>query len=65
MEKNFLIQTARAVNFTESEGSPVGSDGNESAYNVGDSASMLGSRRPPGEGHGNPLQYSCLEKSMN
>ena len=51
MEKNFLTQTARAVNFTKSEGSPVGSDGNESAYNVGDSALIPGSRRPPGEGH--------------
>ena len=32
---------------------------------MGDSASIPGSRRPSGEGHGNPLQYSCLENSMN
>ena len=29
--------------------------------NVGDAVSIPGSRRPPREGNGNPLQYSCLE----
>ena len=33
----------------------------ESAYNVGDLGSIPGLGRPPGGGHGNPLQYSCLE----
>ena len=33
--------------------------GKESTYNVGDMGSIPG--RSPGEGHGNPLQYSCLE----
>ena len=33
----------------------------ESACNVGDRGSIPGSRRSPGEGNGNPLQYSCLE----
>ena len=37
------------------------SDGKESTYNVGDLDSMLGLGRTPGGGHGNPLQYSCLE----
>ena len=32
---------------------------------MGDSASIPESRRPLGEGHGNPLQYSCLENSKN
>ena len=32
-----------------------------SAYNAGDPGSILGSGRSPGEGNGNPLQYSCLE----
>ena len=32
-----------------------------SAYNVGDLGSIPGSGRSPGEGNGNPLQYSCLE----
>jgi len=43
---------------------PGGSDGKESAYNVGDPGSIPGSGRYPGEGNGNPLQYSCLENSM-
>ena len=38
-----------------------GSDGKESVCNTGDSSSIPGSERPPGEGNGNPLQYSCLE----
>ena len=33
--------------------------------NVGDLGSIPGSGRSPGEGNGNPLQYSCLEDSMN
>ena len=37
-----------------------GSDSKESAYNVGDLGSIPGSERTPGEGNGNPLQYSCL-----
>ena len=37
-----------------------GSDGKASAYNAGDPGSIPGSGRSPGEGNGNPLQYSCL-----
>ena len=37
------------------------SAGKESAYNVGDPSSILGLGRSPGEGIGDPLQYSCLE----
>ena len=44
---------------------PGGSDGRESAYNARDPGSILGSERSPGEGNGNPLQYSCLENSMD
>ena len=40
---------------------PGGSDGKESACNAGDPCSIAGSGRCPGEGNGNPLQYSCLE----
>ena len=43
------------------EGFPAGSDGKESACNVGDLGSNPGLGRSPGGGHGNPLQYSCLE----
>ena len=38
-----------------------GSDGKASAYNAGTQNSIPGSGRSPGEGNGNPLQYSCLE----
>ena len=37
----------------------------ESACNVGDLGLIPGSGRSPGEGHGNPLQYSCLENFMD
>ena len=43
---------------------PGGSDGKESACNAGDPGLIPGSGRGPGEGYGNPLQYSCLENSM-
>ena len=36
-----------------------------SAYNAGDPGSTPGSGRSPGEGNGNPLQYSCLENPMD
>ena len=42
-----------------------GSDGKESACNAGDLGSIPGSGRFPGEGKGNPLQYSCLENPMD
>ena len=45
-----------------------GSDGKESACNAGatgDTDSIPGSGRSPGEGNGNPLQYSCLENPMD
>ena len=35
------------------------------AYNVGNPGSIPGSGRSPGEGNGNPLQYSCLENPMD
>ena len=44
---------------------PGGSDSKASAYNAGDLGSIPGSGRPPGEGNGNPLQYSCLENPMD
>ena len=43
---------------------PGGSDGKASAYNAGDPGSIPGLGRPPGEGNGNPLQYSCLENPV-
>ena len=46
------------------QGFPGGSDGKESACNAGDLGSIPGLGRSPGEGNGNPLQYSCLESPM-
>ena len=40
---------------------PGGPDRKESACNVGDLGSIPGLGRSPGEGHGNPFQYSCLD----
>ena len=42
-----------------------GSEGKEPACNAGDSGSIPGSGRSPGEGNGNPLQYSCLGNPMD
>ena len=44
---------------------PGGSDGKASAYNVGDPGSIPGLGRSPGEGNGNPFQYSCLGNLMD
>ena len=44
---------------------PGGSDGKESTYNARDLGSIPGSGRSPGEGNGNPFQYSCLENAMD
>ena len=49
----------------ERKGFPSGSDSKESACNEGDLGSIHGWGRSPGEGHGNPLQYSCLKNSMD
>jgi len=48
-----------------SVGFPGGSEGKASAYNAGDLSSIPGSGRSPGEGNGNPFQYSCLENPMD
>ena len=49
-------------------GLPQWLSGKESACNAGDTGnpgSIPGFRKSPGEGHGNPLQYSCLENPMD
>ena len=46
-------------------GFPGGSDGKESACSAGDLGTIPGSGRSPGEGNGNPHQYSCLENPMD
>ena len=44
---------------------PGGSDGKESAYNVGDLGSAPGLGKSTGEENDNPFQYSCLENPMD
>ena len=46
-------------------GFPGGSDGKAFASNEGDQGSIPWLGRSPGDGNGNPLQYSCLENSMD
>ena len=46
-------------------GVPGGSEVKPFASKAGDPGSIPGSGRSPGEGNGNPVQYSCLENSMD
>ena len=46
-------------------GEPGGLDDKESAYHAGDLGSVPGLGRSSGEWNGYPLQYSCLENSMD
>ena len=46
-------------------GFPGVSYGKESAFNAGNPFLIPALRTSPGEGNGNPLQYSCLENSMD
>ena len=46
-------------------GFPCGLEGKVSTCNVGDPGSIPELGRSPGEGNGNPLQYSCLENPMD
>ena len=55
----------RLSDFTLTWGFPGGSEVKASACNAGDLGSIPGLGRSPGEGSGNPLQYSCLENPMD
>ena len=46
-------------------GFPGGSDGKVSAYNARDLGLIPGSGKPPGKGNDSPLQYSCLQNTMD
>ena len=59
-EKTVLIHSTKRLGVFSGS-----SDGEESACNAGDLGSIPGSGRPAGEGNNNPLQYSCLENSMD
>ena len=58
-EDSFAVEMERS-----GESFPGGPDGKESAYNVGDLGLIPESGRSPGGGHGNLLQYSCVENPM-
>ena len=66
---NSLTTLPRPLSYLASSpeylGFPGGLDGKVSAYNAGDPGSIPGSGRSPGEGNGNPLQYSYLENPMD
>ena len=59
------IAKASYICFHLAPGFLGGSEVKVSAYNVGDLGSIPGLGRSPGEGNGNPLQYSCLENAMD
>ena len=59
--KNFTVCVIYVIGL----GFSGGSDNKEYAFNVGDLGSIPGWGRSPGEVNGYPLQYSCLEKSMD
>ena len=57
----YVLYTHTHTHTHTHSGFPGGSDGKESACNVRDPGLIPGWGRFPGGGHGNPLQYSCLE----
>ena len=57
---HYLEITSLQMSFIKVRYFPGGSDGKASAYNEGDPGLIPGLGRSPGEGNGNPLQYSCL-----
>ena len=63
---NMLYTSVSACVYTCLWGFPSGSDSKEPACNAGDpgSGSVLELGRSPGKGNGYPLQYLCLENSM-
>ena len=62
--KSFCYQFTRHFSWVPSD-DLGGLDGKKSARNAGDPGLILGLGRSPGEGNGNPLQYSCLESPMD
>ena len=71
-ENSHLVTTIIVINLGKNNqcslsqmGFPGGSDGKESACDVGDPHLIPGSGRFSGDRHGNPLQYTCLENFMD
>ena len=61
--QNLFAPASKVAGTLKPRGFCGGSDGKESACNAEDLDSIPGLGRSPGEGNGNPLQYSCLAKS--
>ena len=61
MDKQLIASFGLLKVSTHFSGYPGSLAGKESACNAGDPGLISGFRRSPGGGHGNPLQYSCLE----
>ena len=64
-ERKIIIRHNFYLTFHVISGFPGGSEVKVSASNAGDRGSIPGLGRSPGEGNGNPLQYSCLENPMD
>ena len=64
MQKQIKAYSCLILSWTLKKGAGDSED-KESACNAGDAGLIPGSGRSPGEGNGNPLQYSCLENSIN
>ena len=62
---HFYILTLYPETLPDSLGFPGDSEVKVSACNAGDRGLIPGLGRSPGEGNGNPLQYSCLENPMD
>ena len=65
---HFVMSTSITLlrcNHEAHRGFPDGSNGKEFVHNVRNPGLIPGSGRFPGEGSGNPLQYFCLENSMD
>ena len=66
LSSSFTVETVPFKKIVSKyRGFPGGSEVKASASNVGDLGLIPGSGRSPGEGSGNPLQYSCLENPMD
>ena len=63
--KGAQLANEKQVRFESWQPSPGGSVSKESVCSAGDWGSIPGLGRSPGEGIGNPLQYSCLESFMD
>ena len=65
MDKGNVVDTYSGIILSHKKWLPYSSNSEDSACNAGDKGLIPGLRRSPGRGNGNPLQYSCLDHSMD